>query len=284
MLRVLKQGVYTSIQDLGRFHYRSYGVPVAGAMDHQAAKLANLLIGNNENDAVLEITLNGTFELTRETVLCIAGADLNATLNDEPILCNTPVKVNANSILRCVTPNYGLRAYVAVKDGFLNKPVLGSRSFFKEITKKYVLNVADEIFYEPYATTKNLSFSHVKVNHEYIDNQMLEVYQGPEYNLLSKHQRQFLEQNEFTISQANSRMGYKLNELLTNELKSMLTSSMLPGTVQLTPSGTLIILMRDCGVTGGYPRILQLTDDAINTLAQKSTNDAFRFKLLALPL
>ena len=63
----------------------------------------------------------------------------------------------------------------------------------------------------------------------------------------------------------------------------MLTSSVLPGTVQLTPSGKLIILMRDCGVTGGYPRILQLTETSINRLSQKTTNDTFKFKLVDLP-
>ena len=74
-------------------------------------------------------------------------------------------------------------------------------------------------------------------------------------------------------------MGYRLEEPIDNKFGSMLTSAVLPGTVQLTPSGKLIVLMRDCQVTGGYPRILQLTDDAINKLAQKTTNHTFKFKI-----
>lgn len=282
MLRVLQQGVYSSIQDLGRFYYRAYGVPVSGTMDHYSAKLANLLIGNNENDAVLEVTLNGVFQFTKETILCISGADLNGTLNDQPVQCNHPVKVEKDSILKFSNANYGLRTYIAVKGGFLNKQVLGSRSFFKEITKKYVLQKDDETFYEPYSSGDNLTFSHVKINREHFENEVIEAFKGPEYELLAKSQQRHLEKTSFTISKEHNRMGYKLAEKLENELGSMLTSSVMPGTVQLTPSGTLIVLMRDCGVTGGYPRILQLTDKAINRLAQKSTNDIVRFKLIAL--
>ena len=81
----------------------------------------------------------------------------------------------------------------------------------------------------------------------------------------------------FTISSDNSRMGYRLNETIPNNFESMLTSGVLPGTVQLTPSGKLIVLMRDCQVTGGYPRVLQLSENAINILAQKTTGDQLRF-------
>ncbi|NNC69315.1 MAG: biotin-dependent carboxyltransferase family protein [Flavobacteriaceae bacterium] len=283
MLRVVNHGVYTSIQDLGRFQYREYGVPLSGAMDQYSAQLANLMAGNNENDAVLEVTFNGIFQFTRETILCISGADLHATLNNDILPCNYPVKVQKDSILKFTRPNYGARSYVAVKGGFLNKPILGSRSLFKEITAKYVLKNDDEIFYEPYYFDGNLAFSHVKINKDHFVSQFIEVFKGPEYDLLNKDQQNLLTKADFTISKEHNRMGYKLVETIENDLSSMLTSSMIPGTVQLTPSGTLIILMRDCGVTGGYPRILQLTDEAINRLAQKTTNDQITFKLVDLP-
>ena len=77
-------------------------------------------------------------------------------------------------------------------------------------------------------------------------------------------------------------MGYRLEELVVNELSPILTSGVMPGTIQLTPSGKMIVLMRDCQVTGGYPRVLQLTDSAIDKLAQKSTGDSFRLKIISL--
>jgi len=102
---------------------------------------------------------------------------------------------------------------------------------------------------------------------------------GPEFDLLSKAQQQKLLSDEFTISNDNNRMGYRLKEPVENDLKSILTSGVLPGTVQLTPSGKLLVLMRDCQVTGGYPRVLQLTGQSINQLAQKTTSDRIKFEL-----
>ena len=84
----------------------------------------------------------------------------------------------------------------------------------------------------------------------------------------------------FKIGGMNNRMGYQLkNKFPSLKDAEIITSTTIPGTVQLTPSGTLIILMRDCPTTGGYPRILQLTDIAINQLAQKKENDVFKFDL-----
>jgi len=283
MLKVLNAGIYASIQDLGRFGYSNNGVPVSGVMDAYSAKLANLMLGNNENDAVLEITSGASsFEFLKETIICISGADFNSQLNDMNIINNHPVKVKANSILKFANPKFGVRAYLAVKGGFLNKKVLNSRSFFKEITKIHRLKKDDEILYNELIINQNHSFSSVKINKEHFQSKIVEVYKGPEYELLNKNKQQFLEKTHFTISKENNRMGYKLDEMLENNFSSMLTSAVLVGTVQLTPSGKLIVLMRDCGVTGGYPRILQLTDDSINRLAQKTTKDTFRFKLLDL--
>ena len=282
MLRVLNPGIYTTIQDLGRYNYRSYGVPVSGALDNYSAKFANLLLGNNENDAVLEVTMNGSFQFTKETVLCIFGADLDATLNDNPLMCHHPVKVEQDAIIKFNVPKLGVRAYLAVKGGFLNKPVLGSRSLFKEITKKYRLQKDDEIFYEPYLIEKTESHSAIKIDNTHFESQTIEAYQAPEFDRLNKEQQNFLETTVFTISKESNRMGYRLEEQLRNSLGAILTSAVLPGTVQLTPSGQLIVLMRDCGVTGGYPRVLQLTHDAIDKLAQKKPNDRFSFKIVAL--
>ena len=110
----------------------------------------------------------------------------------------------------------------------------------------------------------------------------IEVYTGPEYNLLNALPKEQFSKTLFTISKENSRMGYRLQEHIENDLGSLLTSAVLPGTVQLTPSGKLIILMRDCQITGGYPRILQLTESSINNLAQKTTGDTFTFKIVPL--
>ena len=83
----------------------------------------------------------------------------------------------------------------------------------------------------------------------------------------------------FTISEDNNRVGYRLHETIENNLKPILTSAVLPGTVQLTPSGTLIVLMRDAQVTGGYPRVLQLTSFSIDILAQRVSGGEIQFEI-----
>jgi biotin-dependent carboxylase-like uncharacterized protein len=283
MIKVLSSGFYTTIQDLGRFGFGDIGVPVSGVMDLYSAKLANQIIGNNESDATLEITLGKCILLIdKQLVICISGADLSPKLNNKNIKLNSALEVVKGDILTFDKPIYGVRSYLAVKGGFQTEVVLNSRSFYKGITDKYILKKKDLL---PIKTTNSeitQSLSSVKINNQHFTTASIEAFAGPEYELLDKKQREYLDNTLFTISKENSRMGYRLKELIVNKLDSMLTSAVLPGTVQLTPSGKLIVLMRDCQVTGGYPRILQLTDDAINKLAQKSTNETFRFKIIPL--
>ncbi len=283
MLKVISAGVYATIQDLGRFGYMDVGVPASGAMDQYAAKLANLILGNDQNDAILEITLGGSsFQFLKDSVICISGADLNAELNSKPVPLNHSIQILKNSVLKFNNPASGVRAYLAVKGGFQNKIVLGSRSFFKEITKKFVLKKNDEILYNEINSFNIAQSASVKVKQDYFLTKSVEVYEGPDYQMLTNQQKNELTTTTFTISRENNRMGYRLEELVPNDLDGIITSAVLPGTIQLTPSGKLIILMRDCQVTGGYPRVLQLTDSAINEMAQKSTGNSFNLKILSL--
>jgi allophanate hydrolase subunit 2 len=106
---------------------------------------------------------------------------------------------------------------------------------------------------------------------------IIDVLKGPEFEMLSKTQKDALFSKPFIVSKNNNRMAYQLTETLSNNLDSIITSSVLPGTVQLTPSGKLIVLMRDCQTTGGYPRILQLKESSINVLAQKFADSEISF-------
>ena len=280
---MLTSGFYTSIQDLGRTGYGSIGVPISGAMDVYSAKLANRILGNEDTDAVLEITLgNCRLQFEIPTIICISGADFYAKINNKTIHINTAIKIRKDEVLTFSTPVYGVRTYLAVKGGFKTEMVLGSRSFFEGITEKNILKKNDELPISKINLEKTTSFSSVKVNSAHFSTIEINAYAAPEYEWLNNQQKEKLQITLFTISNENNRMGYRLKELIPNTLKSMLTSAVLPGTVQLTPSGKLIILMRDCQVTGGYPRVLQLTDDAINKLAQKTTNDTFQFQLKEL--
>ena len=284
MIKVLTAGILTSVQDLGRTGFANIGVPISGAMDQYSSKLSNAILGNKVTDAVLEITLGRSeFLFTEDTLICISGADHSARINSKEISLNKAIKVSKGDILTFDKNRKGIRTYLSVKGGFKTKKVLNSRSFFMNITPKSIVKKGDWLPYQAKVSGIEASFSSLKFYTTHFEEKSISCYKGPEYELLSAKQKRELNENLFTISNDNNRMGYRLNETIPNTLSSMLTSSVLPGTVQLTPSGKIIILMRDCQVTGGYPRILILTYEAINILAQKTTNDSFLFKITEFP-
>ena len=280
MLKVLKSGFLSSIQDKGRFGFADKGVPISGAMDAYSAYLANAILNNAETDAVLEITLgNCKFQFLASTTICITGGDFTPKLNGTTIQLNKIITIFKTDILTFTKVNYGVRCYLAVKGGFLTEQKMGSRSYYSNITNSNSIHKGDVL---PYHELKEISTkiqSSIKINKNHYKETGIACYKGPEYYSLDDKQKKFLQETTFTISKDNSRMGYKLNELLVNELPQLLTSSVFPGTVQLTKSGSLIVLMRDCQTTGGYPRILQLTEQATNQLAQKTSSDSFKFKV-----
>ncbi len=277
MIEVLHTGIQSSIQDLGRLGMQNLGVPIGGAMDQNAMQLANRLVNNPLQCAVLEMSFKGPkLRFHQPTTLALAGADMNARLNNEPIDNLTAIRIKEKDIIQFGTAQQGKRCYLAVAGGFKTPKLLGSRSQYLGITPEATICKNKLIPID----TKKINFrkgahiaAHPKACHK------IQVYQGPEYHLLPKRAQEQLNEQSFTISVNNSRMAYVLEEKLTHQLPSIWTAPVLPGTVQCTPDGTLIVLMRDAQITGGYPRILQLSDAGINQLAQKSTQDRFQFEL-----
>lgn len=279
MLRLLKSGFYTSVQDKGRFGYRDMGVPISGAMDNRAIAKANGLLENDEDSAVLEITMTGpTIEFEENTYIVLAGAFMSATLNNQPIINYKVYEIAIGDILSYGRLENGFRSYLAVKNGFTIEKVLGSRSFSKGITP--ITHLADRsvIPYDPWSSFAP-KIPELKID-SYFDETVLAVAKGPEYDILEDKQLEKIFGSDFSVSKENNRMAYQLEETITGHTKSMLTSATLPGTVQLTPAGKLIVLMKDGQTTGGYPRILQLSDRAISILAQKKMGDTVSFAFL----
>jgi biotin-dependent carboxylase-like uncharacterized protein len=280
MIKVLKSVLYTTIQDKGRVGFASLGVPISGAMDSYSSDLANRILNNSLDCALLEITLGGCkLQFLSKTTMCISGGDFSPTINNQPILLNSKISIKKNDILSFGKVNFGVRCYLAVKGGIQSDIKLGSRSSFKNITRNFLLKSGD---YLPISTLKvdlGTASSQVKVNKNHFESKIMECFRGPEFEALDIHQQKILFETEFSVSKDINRMGYKLNEILENNIPSILTSAVLPGTVQLTPSGKLIVLMRDCQVTGGYPRVLHVSEESINRLSQKMAGDKIQFVL-----
>ncbi len=280
MVEVIKSGFFTTVQDLGRFGFRDKGVPVSGAMDSFSALWANELLGNNPNDAVLEITMSGPELLFPEhTEIVISGAPIDIFSTNNSLPMHRVIEVNSGQKLSFGHVQKGFRTYLAVKGGWQTEVVLGSRSLFQPITSKSQLTKGSVLNYLSF--DKTLDFhANLKMKNDFLFDKTIEVFPGPEFDLLTKEDRNRLVEFTFHIDSLNNRMAYQLQEKLSKNAHSITTSATLPGTIQLTPSGKLIVLMRDAQTTGGYPRVLQLSERAICVLAQKKTNDAIRFVLV----
>ena len=284
MVKVLHPGFFSTIQDLGRKKYQHLGVPLSGPMDEHAAKIANAVLGNDDHCAVMEITMLGPkLEFNCNTIIAITGANLSPCLNGNNIKNNLAINITKGDVLFFGKPINGFRAYIAVSEGFQSEIVLHSRSMYQGVTQNYRLQKGDVLDIKPknYSSRK---YAVLKFNVSYLEKQIIEVYRGPEFELLNDAQIDVIFNQTFTISKENNRMAYQLNELITNDLNDIITSLVLPGTIQLTPSGKLIVLMRDCQTTGGYPRILQLSKTSTNTFAQKMTGSKISFMLVDYPL
>lgn len=280
MLKVIQPGFYTTIQDAGRFGYRDIGVPVSGYMDAFSARFANALLGNHPDEAVMEVSLKGpALKFGINTRAVTFGAEADLKLDGESKSHLIPFQIETGQVFEIGTITKGARLYLAVQGGFQTEKILGSRSFYPEITHTDKLCKYQELMLKE---TKVLPSgnAHLKHDNSPFTTNLLEVFRGPEFDCLTSEMRKKISDQTFHVSQENNRMAYKLAEKLSENTVNMMTSPTLPGTVQLTPSGGLMILMRDAQTTGGYPRILQLTDDAMNVLAQKKEGDGIRFSLI----
>lgn len=279
MLKVLKSGFFTTLQDEGRFGYRDKGVPVSGVMDKGAVRKANRLLENEGNACVLEITMTGpTLQFEVDSFIVLAGAEMSATLNNQPINNYRIYKVVAGDLLSYGRLTQGFRGYLAIKGGFKSQSVLGSQSQYFPITSSG--RVSDNETLEYLETSSfDPKISELKID-SLFEETVLEAYKGPEYGILKNEHLETIFFKEFAVAKEYNRMGYQFEERIKEHKVSMLTSATLPGTVQITPSGKLMVLMKDGQTTGGYPRILQLSENAISILAQKKFGDRIAFKLV----
>ena len=276
MIKVISKGLYTTIQDKGRFGYRNIGVPSSGYMDSESAETANLIINNPKDNPLIEATLIGpTLEFKKSAVICITGGEFSPTLNDIKISSYSAIEANKGDILKINNSSIGSRCYISIQGTIISDTILGSKSFYHQITNSNIIEDGDIFLFKKNIRTLEQKYTHKKFEL----NKTINVFRGPEFKCLSNESIKILFNEEFSIG-INNRMAYNLLEKIQDGVNSIISSGVIPGTVQLTPSGNIIILHRDSQTTGGYPRILQLNEKSLNDLAQLRTGDNIRFKLL----
>lgn len=279
MITVLKSGLQSSFQDKGRYHFRHQGVPLSGAMDLYAMELANHLVSNSEDTPVLEFTLMGPdLHFEKSCYIALTGALFSPILNGDSIPMHTRVYVEPNSTLKLGNAREGMYGYLAIQGGYELKEVLGSCSYYLSVAPHLKIEKGQQINYHS-SNQKASNFSRVAPVTNHFDGNLLEVNKGPEFSSLSKTHREKLLSTKYTIGQSSNRMSIQLEHKESLSASEIITSPVQPGTIQLTPSGKLMALMRDAQTTGGYARVLQLTPEAIQRLAQKKMGSKVRFGL-----
>lgn len=157
---------------------------------------------------------------------------------------------------------------------------MGSRSWYEGVSRQAKLEKGMELPFEAVDAKQIHTYASLKTNTAYLEQQKIAVYPGPEFEYLNQDQKEWLQKASLCVGKNNNRMAIQLENDLHNDLAPIITGAVLPGTIQLTPSGKMIILMRDCQTTGGYPRILQVSEESMNVLAQKVVGNEIRFELV----
>ena len=306
-LRILRPGLLTTVQDLGRFGYQQDGLVVSGAMDAVALRVGNLLVGNDEHAAGLEITLLGpTIRFGAAHLIALTGAHLSPTLDGQPVGLNRPIGVRAGTTLTFGAPVAGSRAYLAVAGGVAVPVVLGSRATYlrAELGGLHgrALRAGDELpTGEPAPLSQRLLQALPEVQPEKNWRQarwtpgpdlcpaprpdpVIRAMPGPEYGQFSVGSQRAFWQQPFTVSPQADRMGYRLQgpELERLVDTELLSSAVAFGTVQVPAGGQAIVLLADHQTTGGYPRLAQVISVDFAALAQVRPGQTFRFQEVSL--
>jgi len=294
---IIKPGLLDTIQDMGRQGFGNWGISPGGAMDRYAAQVANLLVGNDGHEAVLEIHFPGPQILFEQnTMIAVTGADFSPTINDEVIPRWQPVVVRKNTVLHFPSLIQGGRCYLSVHGGYCMKKWLNSFSTHLRAAAGgwggLPLKKGDELpfnentiyFAGLLKEESNFEVLPWRVNTEKIYRHPHEVgfIPGHEWPLLSNAGKSAFLQNNFLIHPSSDRMGYLLSgaPLVLEPSIELVSSAVSFGTVQLLPGGQLIVLMADHQTMGGYPRIAHVASAHLPKLAQLRPSDTIQFKLM----
>jgi KipI family sensor histidine kinase inhibitor len=291
-ITVIRPGLFTTIQDEGRWGHQSSGVPVAGAMDQASIWAANAAVGNDRGAAAFEVTLLGPeLRCEQSCVAAIAGADLGANVDGRPMPLGMAVTCAAGSRIGFTGPRRGGRAYLAVQGGVDVPPVLGSRS-------THVRSVMGGFDGRPLRAGDLLSVgdggssrgpAHVSVGRDSDSSAVgrsgkepvrLRVMRGPQDEWFGDDAFERLESCDFTVQPDSDRMGFRLKGAvriprMSNE--EMISDAAFAGAVQIPSSGDPILLMADRPTTGGYPQMAVVISADLPRAGQLVPGDTVRF-------
>ena len=302
-------GLRTTIQDSGRTGHQHYGIPSGGAMDSFSASVANTLVGNRGKASLIEMTLMGpVIKFSGDCQIAITGADLSPKLDGQSIPMWETVSVKGAQRLSFGARQNGCRSYLAIA-GEIQAPkwldsVSPSPTGVNPATDFRSLK-GETICVSAWSRS---TLQRSQLAHRHTGDQsfslagrppclrdttvgvyemVVPIVPGPEWNWFSKQQQAAFLEHHFEISQHSNSMGYRLSSFLKEsgdsfdeppKQQSMISSAVVPGVIQVAPSGQAILLMRDAQTTGGYPRIGVVCHELLDEVAQLCPGDLIRFE------
>ena len=251
-MKLIKKGLLDTWQGLPIYGLQHEGIPPGGAMDTFSLQIANALVGNDVYDKALEMHFPaGVYQFETSTLIAICGANFTACVDNVEVPMNQPIKVPAGAILSCKKPVSGQRVYVAIR------PLKD-----EQVSRVKIL---------PWSMNPENVFT----------DEPIRILCGREWEQIKACSQQLVLSKSFAISATSNRMGYQLIQepLKTLAKENLLSSAVTAGTIQLLPSGQLVVLMAGHQTTGGYPRLAHVISADLPRLAQKGPGDSLRFTL-----
>jgi antagonist of KipI len=282
-------GLFTTVQDLGREGFGPMGVSASGAADPVSLRIGNLLAGNPEGTAALEMTLlGGTFRFERATAIAVTGADFGPLLHGVALPTWTSIEIREGQTVKFGPSRSGARAYLCVQGGIAVELFLGSASthvlsglggFEGRALRKgdrVEVAAANSLFRKRSLSAKALeSLGPRKV---------IRITDGPQSDWFAESSWKTLCANAFRVSEQSNRMGIRLEgpPISLDTSREMVTEGVSLGAIQVTPSGQPIILFVEQQTTGGYPKIANVISVDLHSLGQLRPRDEIRFERIEM--
>lgn len=289
-IKIISSGALTTIQDYGRLGYGNIGISPSGAVDSEAMEIANILVGNDKKEAVIECTLFGpTISFTKDNVIAITGADMKPKVNGREIPMYQAVEIKALDKLELGLVTKGCRTYLSFAGGLKIEEYLGSKS--TNIKCKMggfcgrSLHENDEIeFVNPVKTIPYLE------RHVYKDlktdkfPKTIRVVMGPQDDYFTKEGIGAFLTGNYKLTNDSDRMACKLTgpTILSRETTDIISDGVPLGAIQVSSNGQPMIMLSDRQTIGGYAKIGTVISSDISILAQCKPGDEIRFQNITL--
>ena len=296
---VVKPGLFTTVQDCGRWGWQSFGVPVAGPMDPYSHRVANLLVGNTSDAATLELTLVGPeLEFEDERAVAVAGAEFALTVDRRTAPSQAAFLVTAGTRLRLGECQHGCRGYLAVSGGITVAPVFGSRATHvasrmggfegRPLRASDRVPLGDHRPGQVREALRNPSRSGADSvdfrSSPRAEPRRVRILPGPHVDRFVGGALDVLQSAPYTIGQNSDRIGFRLDgPILRHAGGAEIISEATPlGTIQVPASGQPVLLMADRQTTGGYTKIATVISADLQVAGQLAPGDRILFDLCTM--